>query len=344
MHNLGSPTAFFSRSDYGTDTVHQFSTARAPHHDLQIRNSAKNREAGADTSSQGRLDRYNVDHSNHPRLSPLAGYRCKRPNTLDTCRLQAYRADGRLPHTIPECPGFSVPAPQPVEFGEVVENLPALRLRRLDVEFNPLPKDLGPLMLLRAPNLECLTISSLEFVSIVRWPPYVQRTRLLSGQVTGLKALALQAMVTWLPTNHFPALTHLYLSIVSLHTPELRVSDILPLLANTPQLEFAHIVRIIYSTVAEPPAPVVTPIMLPRLRSLACVSWAHVRAVTLLAYLQLPDYSRTPHNPYFLGRGQKYGVSEVMGYEKGRQISAGRARALFIRAANCLQTREIIHK
>ena len=177
----------------------------------------------------------------------------------------------------------------PWNLEEVVENLPALRLRRLDVEFYPLPKDLGPLMLLRAPNLECLTISSLEFVSIVRWPPYVQRTRLLSGEVTGLKALALQAMVTWLPTNHFPALTHLHLSIVSLHTPELRVSDILPLLANTPQLEFAHIARIIYSTIAEPPAPVVTPIMLPRLRSLACVSWAHVRAVTLLTYLELPD-------------------------------------------------------
>ena len=83
----------------------------------------------------------------------------------------------------------------PWNLEEVVEYLPAVRLRRLDVEFNTLPEDLGPLMLLRALNLECLTISSSEFVAIVGWPQYVQRPRLLSGEVTGLKALALQARV-----------------------------------------------------------------------------------------------------------------------------------------------------
>ncbi|KAI0716181.1 hypothetical protein C8T65DRAFT_125756 [Cerioporus squamosus] len=175
----------------------------------------------------------------------------------------------------------------PSDFADVVESLPAVRLRRLDLELDPLPRDMDPLTRLHAPNLECLTISSDKDGSSEG--VLLHRPQLLSNEVLHLKALAVQPAMSWMPSNYFPALTHLHLSFGPNQPESLCVYDVLPLLSNTPQLQFAHIAGILYSWMRMPSTATVLPIALPRLRSLTCSCWAHVQVVRLLALLELPE-------------------------------------------------------
>ncbi|RDX41117.1 hypothetical protein OH76DRAFT_1561755 [Lentinus brumalis] len=172
------------------------------------------------------------------------------------------------------------------DFADVLSSLPATRLCRLDMELETIPRDIAPLTHLHAPNLECLTISSEEEGSFGGVLPYWPQ--LLSTKVINLKALAVHPAMSWIPSNHFPALTHLHLSFAPEQPVSLCVYDILPLLSNTPQLEFAHIAGVMYSSMHEHPS-VIPPVALPRLRSLVCSGWAHVQVVKLLALVHLPD-------------------------------------------------------
>ncbi|TFK79600.1 hypothetical protein K466DRAFT_559829 [Polyporus arcularius HHB13444] len=175
------------------------------------------------------------------------------------------------------------------DFADVVNSLPAARIRRLKLVLNSHPRDIAPLMRLRAPILECLT-----FVSDDERPVddvLLQRPLLLSGEVVYLKALAVQPAISWIPSNYFPALTHLYLSVLPDQHQHLGAFEILSLLSNTPQLEFVHLKGPEHISVHES-SKTALPIALPRLRSLTCYRWAHVQVVKLLSHVTLPEFCR----------------------------------------------------
>ncbi|RDX41116.1 hypothetical protein OH76DRAFT_1561754 [Lentinus brumalis] len=174
------------------------------------------------------------------------------------------------------------------DFADVVNSLPAARLRRLKLVLNSHPRDIAPLMLLHAPILECLT-----FVSGNDELPVdllLQRPQLLSSEVVYLKALALHA-IGWVPSNHFPALTHLYLSVLPNQKERLSAGEILSLLSHTPQLEFVHL-RGVESDLTHGRSYTSLPFALPRLRSLTCNHWAHGQVVKLLSHIMLPRRCR----------------------------------------------------
>ncbi|KAI0716155.1 hypothetical protein C8T65DRAFT_125229 [Cerioporus squamosus] len=106
------------------------------------------------------------------------------------------------------------------------------QLRRLDV-VRVLEATLAALNHLQLPLLKCLTaFNSYNYVRL--WDMALQNV----GHVAGLQGLALGEVIG-LPTNQFPKLTHLYLSLSLWQTPSL--TSLLTMLANTPALKYFHL-------------------------------------------------------------------------------------------------------
>ncbi|KAI0762252.1 hypothetical protein C8Q74DRAFT_1450538 [Fomes fomentarius] len=122
----------------------------------------------------------------------------------------------------------------------VAKNGSRLRTLHLDIDiqspFVPL------LSSLPAPGLQCLTVSS----SRHQWEHHsryydddaFQRSPLLDHCSRSLRALAIDPVTTWFPTNSFPALTHLLVG------PSPVLHDLLNTLAGTPLLEFLHVTEL----------------------------------------------------------------------------------------------------
>ncbi len=166
--------------------------------------------------------------------------------------------------------------------------VPAERLRRLDLNLDSLESDTHVEFLTTrtAPNLECLTMLASDENydwSEMRCPP--ARIQLLSGQADALKALALQHLGSWLPSNSFPNLTHLHLSFSV--TSGVCTLDILAVLANAPNLVFVFIDRLL--RIGDGPV-VPGAIALSRLRSLALVDCRYLSAISFLKQLALPEH------------------------------------------------------
>ena len=141
------------------------------------------------------------------------------------------------------------------------------RLRRLDVIADAFsdPADCdAPVWIkdLNAPELECLAVALADG----EWEASDLNQVLLFGESLrehhALKALALTEMSPWIPANHFPNLTHLFLSFSSCAWP-VKYPPILSLFARMPNIEHIHIqcMKFIF-------APCSTLVSLPQLRSL----------------------------------------------------------------------------
>ncbi|KAI0716193.1 hypothetical protein C8T65DRAFT_126004 [Cerioporus squamosus] len=134
-------------------------------------------------------------------------------------------------------------------------------------------------------SLECLTLSVDRDCDTI--PGLGPRSLLFMQLSLGLKALALCPVPGWLPADHFPALTHLYVcdsEDVSLRIPN--ALSLISLLASAPALQFVHISNFVLD--ADDPVPPATPtIVLSQLRSLVLIQCG-VEVIDLLAHLSLP--------------------------------------------------------
>ena len=162
----------------------------------------------------------------------------------------------------------------------------AKRLRRIDIALDYMTEvTIAPLITWAAPDLECLVLLT------HRNAPTSARAslasvQLLAGRTHALKALALQYIASWLPSNTFPSLTHLHLHFAlstNAQTPE-----ILAVLSNAPALEFIHIGELFHRQDTKP-VDQNLPVVLSRLRYLALVHFAYTRAMSLLEHLSFPD-------------------------------------------------------
>ncbi|KAI0770921.1 hypothetical protein BD413DRAFT_70356 [Trametes elegans] len=160
----------------------------------------------------------------------------------------------------------------------------AHRLRRLDITVHSeADHDTPPLQDLHVPHLECLTVvseSRLPDLDREIMPP------LFDQRVSDLKALGMSCIQSWLPGNHFPRLTHLYLTNFS---GRIVVSDALlhltSLLANTPAVQYLHIgglSRNASGTSAQDTVP------LHALKTFTCTTSYAQPAIRLLSLLDLP--------------------------------------------------------
>ncbi|RDX44812.1 hypothetical protein OH76DRAFT_1408735 [Lentinus brumalis] len=158
------------------------------------------------------------------------------------------------------------------------------RLKRLDLTIGFRSDFLSLLTISPWPrSLECLTIHA----KATRSGP--RTSSLLFAQPSlGLKALALAPAPYWLPSNHFPALTHLYLDgACEMRIPN--VHSLLTLLTNSPTLQFFHISEG-HMDVKNDPIPHSTPtIALTQLRSLVLMS-CDVEMLDILNYLSMPRH------------------------------------------------------
>ena len=114
------------------------------------------------------------------------------------------------------------------------------RLRWLNLGMVPTREHVDPLLSsLRAPRLECLTITSACSrnrctKTEISWTP------LINGEASSLRAFAMVPVVKCLPSSSFPHLMHLLLSFDGL-TALCYPFDILRLLSNTLELRFIHV-------------------------------------------------------------------------------------------------------
>ncbi|KAI0716176.1 hypothetical protein C8T65DRAFT_642340 [Cerioporus squamosus] len=165
---------------------------------------------------------------------------------------------------------------------------PAERLRRLDLELDTLERHMHvePLTTWAPPNLKCLTtIADGEYYTgTIRRP--LARVQLLGGHTDALKALALQFLGSWVPSNAFPSLTHLHLSFAC--STDVETSDVRVVLANAPRLEFVFLAHLLYRS--EPGPFHHAPIVLNRLRSLSLVRSAYTSSTSLMQSLSVPDH------------------------------------------------------
>ncbi len=168
--------------------------------------------------------------------------------------------------------------------------LPGPRLLRLDLNMLFSAGTLTPLKNLRAPRLECLTIVSTLWASYARGRNNadIESVSLCDGHTDALKALAIAPVVNWLPSNQFPNLTHLYLSL--LHTIRFSQVDIMNILEKTPQLQ-----SLFMQMHARGPGDFLTvpraiPLALDHLRSLVIRACDFNNAIRMLKLLTLPSH------------------------------------------------------
>ncbi|KAI0762244.1 hypothetical protein C8Q74DRAFT_1206278, partial [Fomes fomentarius] len=115
-------------------------------------------------------------------------------------------------------------------------------LRRLDLVSQLLSNFMASVLSFHVPNLECLTISSSADFPYGFGYHERQQFPILKETADSLKALAIAPIITWFPTNTFPALTHLHLQAhPDLMFLPLPLGDVLQLLRNSPRLEFLHV-------------------------------------------------------------------------------------------------------
>ena len=120
-----------------------------------------------------------------------------------------------------------------------------------------------------APHIECLTVCLPEqrrsFLGIPG-----QHVLFPKSKRSSLKGLALSRLSFWLPRNHFPLLTHLYISF----NLRLSTSDLLEMLEHAPNVSYLHIATaFLHSNGIQP-----LPVKLDNLRSLA---FTHCNCATL---------------------------------------------------------------
>ncbi|RPD71002.1 hypothetical protein L226DRAFT_212458 [Lentinus tigrinus ALCF2SS1-7] len=127
----------------------------------------------------------------------------------------------------------------------------APRLSRLDLTITLLPsEEITPsIFCINAPLIRCATlIDTHVFLPMPRLDhdpgPDVKWIELFGQRESTLEALALALPTTWLPSNTFTHLTHLLFSCHSVIS--MGPSVLLTLLANTPRLEFLHIINLWY--------------------------------------------------------------------------------------------------
>ena len=162
------------------------------------------------------------------------------------------------------------------------------RLHRIDINITqPTPLAIKELLSFDGSMLRCLTTSYPAFdrQSIPNRDNATHVIPILQGQTDSLEALAIVPSTGWIPANHFPHLTHLYISFDTSPHPR----DILFLLHNTPCLEimhFHHLGRQETPPTGDPSESL--PVELPRLRSLVFTVSAYHPVVEILCALSIP--------------------------------------------------------
>ncbi|RPD56234.1 hypothetical protein L226DRAFT_538391 [Lentinus tigrinus ALCF2SS1-7] len=172
------------------------------------------------------------------------------------------------------------------DLASLLSTVPADRLRRLDlmIDGDPSRDQVASLTTLVAPILECLTVNSGEDYYCGAAP--LVWAHILDGQTYSMKALALRYVGHWMPSNIFPILTHLHLTLSS---ADIRTSDLVVLLANAPQLEFLFVEEQPNLPDREPSGSCPSPIVLSHLRYLTLDFTPYVQAMNLLKHLSLPE-------------------------------------------------------
>ncbi|RDX39598.1 hypothetical protein OH76DRAFT_1413445 [Lentinus brumalis] len=156
------------------------------------------------------------------------------------------------------------------------------RIRRLDLTVMSPVHDIRSLLRFQFRDvLECITISYTARVS------HPQRSTLfkvglLGGGVLPIKALALDGLTDWVPTNQFPSLTHLYLALHGFDQ-DASTQAVLLLLSKTPKVEFVTI------TCLDGEVSSASLLPLPHLRLLELVAPGLDTAADFLSLLQLPS-------------------------------------------------------
>ncbi|RDX44823.1 hypothetical protein OH76DRAFT_1408739 [Lentinus brumalis] len=169
------------------------------------------------------------------------------------------------------------------------------RLKRLDLAISE-GSDFPSLLPTISPwpsSLECLTIYA-ERRRGTDGPRRTSSLRFSPPSLDGLKALALAPAPYWLPSNHFPALTHLTLDGGSeMRLPN--VKSLLTLLMNSPTLQFIHIAAVDLDDKDDTIPPSTPTIALNQLRSLpSCpVTSKHSTCSIIFPYLAMSVYAFT---------------------------------------------------
>ncbi|KAM5537511.1 hypothetical protein V8D89_008838 [Ganoderma adspersum] len=164
------------------------------------------------------------------------------------------------------------------------------RLRRIDVNITqPTPPAIKELLSFDGSMLRCLTVSSpaLNGQPILNGDNVTHAIPILQGLTDSLVALAVVPSTGWIPANHFPRLTHLYISLdTSSASPH--PHDILFLLRNTPCLEIMHLRHLDHQET--PPIGDLSeslPVELPHLRSLVFTVSAYHPVADILCALSI---------------------------------------------------------
>ena len=160
------------------------------------------------------------------------------------------------------------------------------RLRRVDITLDDFAEPIiAPLATWNIPDLEYLILLT-KFDSYAGARASLAPVQLLAGRTHALKALALQYMGSWMPSNTFPSLT--YLHICFAFSTKVQTSEILAVLSNAPMLEFIHVGQSLRLQDSYP-IQETSPVILSRLRRLNIVHYAYTRAMNLLEHLSVPD-------------------------------------------------------
>ena len=159
------------------------------------------------------------------------------------------------------------------------------RLLRVDIDMvKPALPAIEDLLSFDGSTLRCLTMSSPTFETGRR----SLNSSILQGQVGSLQALAIAPFFGWIPANHFPRLTHLYISFDASASPPYPES-ISTLLCNTPFVEIVHfhgLTTLGGEVLSEPSEPL--RVKLPRLRSLVFTISVYHLVVDILYGLSIP--------------------------------------------------------
>ena len=168
----------------------------------------------------------------------------------------------------------------------------SLRLHRVDITMDyPAPSIVDRLLSFNGSTLRCLTISSpgLKARSDLDEDSVIQTISILQGHAHTLEALAIVPAIGWIPANHFPNLTHLYVSFyIFVESPH--PHNIISFLRNTPCLEILHFHYLdhLETPPANDPSEFdATRVELLRLRSLVFTVSAYPLAVEILRGLSL---------------------------------------------------------
>ena len=149
---------------------------------------------------------------------------------------------------------------------------------------------------IKTDHLECLTVAVDGFIRAVsnsrdqRQPTPLWYHKLGNSVSSGLSALALRPVVLWLPADHFPNLTHLYLSFESV-LRRVSQSMVVKLLKKMPRLETLHFEGPYgaFRPSQGPSGSQESIATLPRLQSCTFVGGELCPCLSLLSHLSLPQ-------------------------------------------------------